>query len=98
MGMPSAVKEIGQRLGLSPIELAFMAFKESWASLLVGFPVSVVGGRTKLVLLPGSFSLLGALGLPPHPAPPLPYASRPSPEGPLQATTFPINVCGLALN
>lgn len=75
MGMPSAVKEIGQRLGLSPIELAFMAFKESWASLLVGFPVSVVGGRTKLVLLPGSFSLLGALGLPPHPAPPLPDAS-----------------------
>lgn len=66
MGMPSAVKEIGQRLGLSPIELVFMACKESWASLLVGFPVSVVGGITKLVLLPLQ-ELLPAWGSPSSP-------------------------------
>lgn len=83
MGRPFGVKEVGQSLGPSPIEMAFMAFKEGWVSPLVGFPVSAVGGRAKLVCLPLQ-DLLPAwgLGIPPCPALPLPYAFQPSQKSP----------------
>ena len=52
MGMLTCVKEIGRMLSLSPIDLAFMTFKEGWVSPLVGFPELAIGERAKLVLLP----------------------------------------------
>lgn len=93
MGRPSGVKEVGQSLGPSPREMVFMAFKEGWVSPLVGFPVSAVGGRAKLVCLPRQ-DLLPAWGsgYPSLPCSTTALRFPTFPEKSSQATTFCVYV------